>query len=674
MSFISSPSNNSLNNSASPWSPTPASIPYLSLPTHPASPQYRTSVPHTSALKANYICSCLLACGIRTDKDLNNKFPQLLKKIDRNPTIFKTTSAHENYEILQGALNSYDSIDCLQLKLTYKHFIAIQQFLNSPREHRAPPRKDDFMRITQAYEDLEMARSKLQKTSEHLLSCFENQELISCPNVIFGCGDTGTTIWLEKHKRYHDQTQTSLREGRVPSTLMIGENFGSWGQDYTLAQPHSLLERCATKFNPSDYVPDDYYQTNPYTNSRHVLQANISNLANTDAPVLLNIHVDHIEKKINHRHDWRDKRYKYRLVLFTPYGKRMLYTNNIDISTGLGPARNALGGAKNKLGEEVISQREFERLNKFDSKRNFTPIVDGNQFVLTPVDQLTKHPRSIVIYGGGGTGAACFRIAFHDQDTHIDGSTFDESRKVNEPKWISARGFEAAGNGKLVNQVFDFSKKHDSLLVMELTSIKEDSRTGKLKLLFQPPGGKAPIEIECDQLVYSTGQDNTDLMQLFREIDADLSLATDKTGMPICVTNSDHSIHFFGAGAMAMRAKEYGAQTWKWLDSEQIGRDVGPGSMPPTRAQIRGYLASKGKKMKNVNVNMDNHEDIAKFLARTGVPVKKIPAIIEDILLHRKDSTCGMSKEKLHMLLEKHKIDGLLTIEGLSYLVPKKFK
>jgi len=670
-----SPSESNLSSpppSPFPWSPTPSSIPYLSLPTHPASSKYRASTPRTSATKTNYICSCLVACRIRTNKDLKDKFPQLLEMINRNPTIFNTASVHENYEILQSALNAYNAIDSLHLNLSVEHLFAIRQFPISPKHHSAPPQKDDFMRVTQAYEDLEMSRRKLQKTSERLISFFEDRDHISCPNVILGCGDTGTTIWLEKYKRHHDQTQSFLRVGRVPFTLMIGENFGSWGHNYTLAQPHSLLERCGTKSNPSDYMSEGYYRTNPYTNSRHIMQANMSNLANTDAPVLLDIHVDHIEKRSNHRGDWKEKKCKYRLVLSTPYGKKMLYTNKMDISTGLGPPKNAIGGAKNKLNEEVISQREFERLNRFDSDKNFTPIIDGNQFVLMFIDQLTKHPRVIVIYGGGGTAAACWRIAFHDHDMRTEGSTYDESRRVNDPKWISARGFEAAGSGKLVNQVFEASKKRNSLLVMELMSIKEDPRTGKLKLLFQPPGDKEPVEIECDQLVYSIGQDNTDLMQMTQEIDSDVSLVTDKTGMPVCVTNPDRSIHFFGAGAMAMRGKEYGAQTWKWLDSEQIGRDVGPGSMPPTRAQIRGYLASQGKRMKNVNVNMDNQENIKKFLARAGVPSEKIRDIIKDILLYRNDSPCGMSKEKLHMLLEKHEIEGLFRIKGHSYLVPKK--
>lgn len=670
-----SPSSHSESPHTPPSSPTPGnlSIPYLSLSTHPGSSHYQTPTPHTSASKTNYICSCLLACGIRTDKDLNDKFPLLLKRIDRNPAIFKTTSTQENCKILQDALNAYDAVDGLQLKLTQEHVFAIDQFLNSPRHHKTLQQNDDVMRVAQAYEDLEVSRSKLQNTSNSLLSLLESQDYVSCPNVIFGCGDTGTTIWLEKYKGHHHQTQSFLQAEQVPHTLMIGENFGSWGHDYTLAQPHSLLERCGTKFNPSNYVSDKYYQSNPYTNSRHVLQANISNLADTDAPVLLDIHVDHIEKRSNHREDWKEKNYKYRLMLTTPHGNKILYTNKIDISTGLGPPRNAIGGMRNKSGEEIISQHEFERLSKFNADKNFTPIVDGNQFVLTPVDQLTKNPRSIVIYGGGGTGAACFRIAYHDQDTRIDGSTFAASRKVNDPKWISARGFKAAGSGKLVQQVFEyFNKRHEPLPVMELMRIQQDPRTGKLKLLFQPLENTIPVEIECDQLVHSTGQDNTELMQLTREINSDLNLAKDKTGMPVCVTNSDSSINFFGAGAMAMRTKEYDELTWKWLDSEQIGRDVGPGSMPPTRAQIRGYLASRGKKMENVNVNMDNHEDIAKFLERKGVPSKKISAMMEDILIHRKDSTCGMSKAQLQALLTKHKIDGLLKIEGLSYLVPKK--
>lgn len=41
---------------------------------------------------------------------------------------------------------------------------------------------------------------------------------------------------------------------------MIGEHAGNWKHNYTLAQPHSILERTTAKENPSAYLSTDYYQ------------------------------------------------------------------------------------------------------------------------------------------------------------------------------------------------------------------------------------------------------------------------------------------------------------------------------------------------------------------------------------------------------------------------------
>lgn len=61
--------------------------------------------------------------------------------------------------------------------------------------------------------------------------------------------------------------------------------------------------------------------------------------------------------------DWEVKDQEYRIVVKTPGGIKTIYTNELNICTGLGPARNILAGS-------MLTPIQFERLNQFDPRKN----------------------------------------------------------------------------------------------------------------------------------------------------------------------------------------------------------------------------------------------------------------------------------------------------------------
>lgn len=626
---------------------------------------------NTDQFKINRIHSYLFFYNVHSNKALAEHIDPMLNELCKDRAIFSLENADKDFVFLQDVIRQYavGHGDKLCLPSLYKH-----QFIDHLKQHdqpglQAPPTDPDLIHVTRSYDDLEKAKRQIQKTSKRLSNLVASQKDMYCPNLIIGLGDTATTIWLEKYKERHNNVSK-----HHPSLMMIGKDMGSWGHDYTLAQRHSFLERSGVKTNPSDYMGKKYYKTNPYTNSRHVLQSNIANLASTGAPLLLGMDILRIEKQENHTKDWAQPRAKYRVIIKNPKNDSIypIYTDTIDASTGLGPAKNVIGGVKNSRKEEILDLTTFERLNRYDPKKGFTPIVDGNLFVLTPTEQLKKRPRTIIIYGGGGTGAACYRIAFHDHDNRTEETGFNEKHQVNKGMWIAARGFESAGSGRLVKQVFERAKEYDELRIAELMKIVEGT-DGKLYLLFHPEASSGVKQdafvVECDQLVYSAGQETSQLMEMIREVSKDLELTFNKDKVPFAMRSRDKFLHFFGAGAMALKGKDYADVTWKWLDREHIGRDVGPGSMPPTRAQIKAYLTENGTPLENVNVNVDDHTIIEIFLTKAGLDSVDVQFVLEDILTARGETPWGMSQEKLQSILNYYELNDRVKIFGHGYLI-----
>ncbi len=522
----------------------------------------------------------------------------------------------------------------------------------------------DLMRIVHHYDRLEKAYEKIGMTNASLDKVFKNQEFAACSHVIVGAGDSGTSLWLEKYKPHHGKTQAKLDQGQLPDVLMIGETLGNWKHDYTLAQPYNLLERGISASNPSDFLFFPYYNTNPYANARHVFQANLVSLALTDAPHLAGIKMLRIEKKNQHSADWKSKDHDYRVITLIPAVEKAVYTNAIDICTGLGHARNGIA-------EKCSDLIDFEDLSQFDQNKKFTPIIDGDQFILTDTEEKSPESRTIVIYGGGGTAAACYRKGFFGNDRKTEPRPFENQK--NKVIWVAKNGFKSAGGGKLATKALAAAKKRNELFTAELREITLSPKKEKLKLSFTPfhkttEASDLLSEIECDQFIYALGQEDIDLAQACEELNLELELDINKTGMPLGVKTKDEKIHFFGAAAMAIRQQDYISATWKWLHEENIGPDVGPGSMPPSRAQIKQYISEIGLPIECVNVNIDNSHLIQQFLKQSGIEPEKIPFFMIDILQARKDSTSGCTTTTLQNLLDKHAINSKVQILGLTHL------
>ena len=299
---------------------------------------------------------------------------------------------------------------------------------------------DDLSRVTKNYDRFIASHKQKKKVHQLSLNLLEDVSYIETSHIIFGAEDTGTTIWLEKYKAFHDSALEELEQGKVPSILMIANDSGNWRKDYTLAQPQNILERTHSPANPSDYMAMSYYRSNPYTNGRHVYQANQVILAETGIP-LLQATVLKIEKQENHSDSW-DTASSYRLLIKTTLGLRLIYTNEIDLCTGLGPAKTLMPST-------LLEESRFLKLTQYDREKGFKPIIDGNQYILTDEEENTTKPRTIVIYGGGGTAAACYRKGFFGHDTRTESVPMEGPSQKNKVLWV-AKQFNKAGTGKLV--------------------------------------------------------------------------------------------------------------------------------------------------------------------------------------------------------------------------------
>jgi len=84
----------------------------------------------------------------------------------------------------------------------------------------------------------------------------------------------------------------------------------------------------------------------------------------------------------------------------------------------------------------LLSKADYERLATFDDNKGFTPIVDGNAFILSDAECSQKGKgRSILAYGGGGTAAASIRRGLFLKDspsvkeTLINSTSSDAARR-----------------------------------------------------------------------------------------------------------------------------------------------------------------------------------------------------------------------------------------------------
>lgn len=618
--------------------------------------------------KINQICSCLVKYRIRTSRDLLKNLKQIIIEGFQRHVFTQKSNTHQCYLVFQNAIHAYEKM--IDSKITLNNKVVnifhdlIQEYCNVKK--RSPQEFDDLRYVTRSYDRLVASSKALHTTHESLLDVLDSTEVVKTSHLIIGAGDTGTTLWLEKYKNMHQKVKNDLKCNTIPDVLMVGESFGSWKHDYTLAQPESSLERINAKANPSDFTTRAHYRKNRRTNARHLYQANHINLAKTNAPLLQQTTVIAIEKKENHREDWKSEDHNYRVVLKTQKGEKIIYTKEIDIATGLGPARKTIS-------ERLSFEGNLNELNQFNPVLGYTPIVDGNQFILSDSEEKSAKGRTIVVYGGGGSAAACYRKGFFGTDVHTEDQPFIDELMKNHMFWIAAKGFDAAGTGKLATSALSSASERKELYNAVLKRIVHDPATQKLKLYFMPVDAhQDDIErlfvVEADQLVYSIGQEDFQLRTLCREFIEDLTLERDEAEMPLSVAKND-DIHLFGAAAMALKPQEYNKMTWDFLHAEHIGPDVGPGSMPPSRAQIKRFLNTRGYEINAVNVNIDSHLLIKKFLEKAHVPQETIDLFILDILKVREEGPSGCSHPTLQQLIDKYELNHLVKIAGHAHLV-----
>ncbi|MFA6302124.1 MAG: hypothetical protein WC627_03210 [Legionella sp.] len=617
--------------------------------------------------RINYICSCFARNGISTTPQLSEKLDIILAEIANNPEIFKEKfDINQRFTIICQAIAAYNKVNDYAIKLAQTVFLdAINRTQTPGTEiHLMTIDNDDLSRVTKSYDRLARAHKKRETINSNLLNIIADKNHVVCREVIIGEGDTGTNLWLDKFQNLHSTVKSKLDKHQIPEVIMLSTGHGSWGHDYTLAQPQSTLERTSTNANPFDYMSQTYYERNPYANARHIYQANQISLAKTYAPIL-NATANRIEVRSKHLVDWEVGECAYRLKIMTPIGPKTIYTDTINICTGLGPPRT-------KPLEELLDGKQFIRLNQYDEQKKFTPIVDGNQFILTANQEQSQH-RNIVIYGGGGTAAACYRKGFFGNDIHTETMRFELKDQKNSVIWV-AKNFNKSGTGKLASSAYENANQRNELIFGKLVSIDELDN-GKLSLKFQKMNAKDEIfTLVCDQLIFSLGQDDKEMRLVYEEIDTELKFNVDPQGMILNVSTPDKKVLFFGAAAMAARESEYIERTWDWLHKQNIGGDVGPGSMPPSRAQIKRYLALEGIAPKSINANIDSDFFVLEYLIQAGVEATKAQDFVADLLIARKSSTSGASHETLQKLIQKHGLTSKVDLYGHGLIESRKGK
>lgn len=661
---------------------------------------------HFRQFRINEICLVLNQFHIRNKPDLYANLDRVMRKIGENPSVFKNFDASICFEIFAKAVLAYQDIQEIRIHLIHQDRLHFYRILESIKSHTPRPadQKDekdpllqDLGRITKNYDRLETAIKKVMRTSSKLEELFKSKDFAVISHVIFGLGDAGTSLWLEKCSAYHQKAGQDLAEGKLPEVIIMGQTLGNMRCNYTLAQTHNVLERGEAKSNPNDYISVKNYQTNPYLNARHLHQSNMVNLAKTDAPVMLGWTVVGIEKRENHLEDWQSQEQDYRLRIKTSsFKEKLIYTNELDICTGL-------GYAKKEFLKDHINPIELEKLSEIDEEKQFHPIIDGDQYLFTySEDKSTnKSKRRIVIFGGGDTSAAAYRKAYFGQDFCL--KEYSEENRKHDVFWLSSYGFERAGRGKLPKEAVESAKNSHVLYVAMLRRIDFDPQTKKLSIYFnlnqdeqiypdkmslfiKVPGphkwvqGEAETvekvwyKIECDQFIFSIGQDSEDRRQLCRQVKDNVELdilAEDQ--IPLGMRTKDNKIHFLGAAAQTMGGKMYADAMFKWIKKTMISEDsASPAVLPPSRALIKMHAVIRGAIIQTVNVNMDDPSLIRKLCDAACVNSETREKLINAILTNRKRTESGMTTQQLQEILNLYELNDLLFIKGHSLLCQKQ--
>lgn len=650
--------------------------------------------------RTHKICLALNQHRIRNIVELNGNLKTIIKKICGCPFVFKNFAPVKCFEFFASAVRSYEAANDVTIRLKDSDRLHFYEVLASTRTS-APklitkPFMQDLERITKNYDRLETAFEKLMKNSSKLAEILRNNEYVVVPKVIFGIGDAGTTLWLEKYASYHKKTGNHLRDGNLPHVLIIAQNLGNMRQNYALSQTHNMFERGEAPSNPNDYISEESYQTNQYLNARHLYQSNVVNLAKTDAPIMLGTILIGIEKRENHLSDWHSHMQSYRLRIVTSsFQEKLIYIDQLDVCTGLGYAR------KEFLKHQIDSSK-LQELSQFDPEKHFHPIIDGDQYIFNFSEDKSENQikKTVVIFGGGDTSAAAYRKAYFGRDFCL--KKYSEKDCKNHVFWFSSHGFERAGKGKMPQEAIENAKERGALFNGKLRSICYDSKAGRLSIYFnldretivknqmdqfeKVPGPHIWIQegvesfedewfkIECDQFIYSIGQESEDRRNLCSQIKSDLELDLLKDELiPLGIRTKDDKIHFFGAAAQTMGGKIYADAMLKWISKTNINEDSSaPAVLPPSRAVIKMHAVSQGARVHTVNVNVDDPCLIRKLLNAAKVGSVIGEAFINDILANRRRTSFGMRTEHLQELLKVHRLNEYLCIKGLALLCQKE--
>lgn len=565
----------------------------------------------------------------------------------------------------------------------------------------------DIQALEKTYDQLKQAKETLTERSDALTQLVQQTPVVKVPKVIIGAGDMGTTLWLEKHKSEHRKAGRKIATQTLPDTLMLANDTGKWTHNYTLAQSHRILERETEHTSPSAFTKESTNQQNKYVNARHLYQANMMNLATTEAPVILDAYVKAIQKQENHTTGWQDTTCAYRLQVALPNKKtKYIYTNEVEVAAGLGVAKDIFPS-------NYITNELYEKLSVFDPAKQCTPIIDGNAFMLTAQEESTEVPRTVIVYGGGGNATACYGKACLGKDIRSDmdhenqENAYAQAIPNRDVFWFSRNGFEPAGYGTLakqavvnaqsqhlifpglLNRIEYDNKTKKTLVYMEIvkgtyekepiTARKEDlaGRPVKIFWVFDPAKNKyiqkKAIGFACDQLVVCVGQDNNKLKSAISEL-GPLQLSTTKEGAVTGVSTADGTVRFFGATASSLstEAAPYNKETRTWIVGQNLCADAEwPGVMPPSRAQIRlEAFEQTGQAPQQVHAMVDDVVLCRAFLKKAKVVNE---AFLKDLVELRKKTSSGASHEDIVKLIHKHKLENKIGCEGHSYLyqIPK---
>jgi hypothetical protein len=664
----------------------------------------RTHDPITK--KINLIVSLLHINHIHSKRKLVSKLPEITVLLKRKGVF--GNSERENVKLFAKAVKAYSKIQEISITFGESEHLLFKETLigdedgassvsispelpdgSSERDSSSfpsslrkkilshtPIEDECFHRIVHSYDRLELAKGELADRSDILMNIIKTEDAPEVLRLIVGRGDTALALWIEEHPELHKKP---ISEEALPAVLMIGKDPGSWRSDYTLAQRHAMLERLRAPYQAADFVTQESYDENRHVNARHLYQANQCNLADMHAPVL-NTEIEEIESfemdKFDAAYPWEKPDCKYRARIQTPAGIKYIYTKKIDICAGLGGATNPLLAPVQVGGVRLpppLTKEEFDKLTQFDSEKGCTPLIDGNEYVLCDIESRSREGRSIIVYGGGGTAAACGRKAFHGDDLEGEEKTFTKKDAKNSVLWIARNNFEKSGTGTLASRALRGLEKLEGL-----TLLRVDNREERLHLIFSQTTTEGTIiyEFDCDQLIYSTGQTDDHLHPLLKNITnkpEPLFVKVEAESDPVLVgAEAGPDVRLLGAAADAAITRKFDEGTWKFLQSTHVGGDVGPGSMPPTTAQLRLLKATEEKKLHIVNLNIDHPSVIGRFLYEAGAPPRVIQNFIEAMILARESSKPkGFSIDVTKRLISSHHLDAYVDLDGHASLVVK---